>query len=140
MFNTTYINGGSQSHYHKHDIKVTEKRAATDESIKIFNEMKDKAKQEILEGYFLDTNYAKGSLIVSKEAKNMCSVIDVLIKINNHEYHFEERIKDYDRLDLKKDDYLRMIYEKIGMSISEKLMNEAMNNNESYLREFVYGV
>lgn len=45
MFNhtTLVLGGGSESHTHHHNTKVVEQRAPTDESIRLLQEMQDKA-------------------------------------------------------------------------------------------------
>jgi len=56
MFDRTYIVPGRRSVHHSHDVRVTEKRAPTDESVRLLREMEAAANDRVLEAVRLTGN------------------------------------------------------------------------------------
>lgn len=101
MFNTTVI--------HKHDtvvqsgpkqIDVHEHRAPTDQSVKLLNEMEEKARKNIICKVQLDDNILNGVAIVYVDerwtAAKLSIVVHLRFSINGKEYFFEERYSYHD--------------------------------------------
>ena len=56
MFDKYVLNPGGGSHSHYHKTEVTEKRAPTDESVKLLREMEQKALDQIVDGFLIQGN------------------------------------------------------------------------------------
>jgi hypothetical protein len=54
----------SDTQYHRHDVKVEEKKAPTDESIRLLNEMQEKAIDNIVSKIEVKDNLVEGQIYV----------------------------------------------------------------------------
>jgi hypothetical protein len=75
---------------------LNEHRAPTDDSIRILNEMQDKAVKNIVDNILIDDNDLKGSVIIYRDPLMMGFKIFVRFRLNGKPYKFEERINTYD--------------------------------------------
>lgn len=93
----------NSTHNHRHvtnnyegnkTINVTEKRAPTDESVRLLNEMEAKALQNIVHKIVIDENHLKGVVVFYKD-EFMFNGFTLFIKfiLNEKEYSFEEQLK-----------------------------------------------
>ena len=93
MFDLTKIGGGeSHSWLVPYDKTVIEKRAPTDESIKLLNEMQEKAYDNITAIYRCENNKLQFSVVEFKPQPNYslgCRdyYLDVRIELNNNVYN-----------------------------------------------------
>ena len=103
----------SDKHYHTHNkteyvthevtknVNITEKRAPTDESIKILREMEEKTREQIVHSFYVDQNCLKAVAIFWRKDECMM-VLRCLFRyeINGHSFQDECEI---DRRQIRKD-------------------------------------
>lgn len=87
----------SENHYHHHDVKVEEKKAPTDESIRLLNEMQEKALDNLISKVEVKNNLVEGTVFAFEMARTSAALHhEVMIickfKINGHEYVVEKGI------------------------------------------------
>jgi hypothetical protein len=87
MFDKVILSGGD-SHHHTHHTTVTEKRAPTDESIKLLQEMQDRVLQDLLARDTLKACGIEAKLYILRDAMFGVKSI-VLMKINGKEIKSE---------------------------------------------------
>lgn len=117
------------THYHSstNEIKVTEKKAPTDESIRLYDEFLEKAKEQLVHSVVVDTNVLKGSVLVFRN--NLMS-FDCTYYINFLLNGKEYRIKG--TIDPKKarweqdpkNELIKMLYRSISETIAEEIIKE----------------
>lgn len=95
------------SHFHSHDnsvsvkfpdtIKVHEHKAPTDESIRLLEEMHDKAMDNIISKVKVDDNLVKGEVFLIEQPWNIKDMkIIIKFSINNQAFTIEKEISRYD--------------------------------------------
>lgn len=87
----------SENHYHRHEVNITEKKAPTDESIRILNEFQEKAldnliakvevKNNLIDGAVMAFDMARTSTAIQSEVTIICK-----FKINGQEFVVEKGI------------------------------------------------
>lgn len=75
-------------------INVEEKRAATDESIRLLNEMQEQARLNLIKQYTITDNNINGNVYYFKKHFTGEFVVDVFFTLNGKEYHSSESIRD----------------------------------------------
>jgi hypothetical protein len=78
-------------------IEVNEHKAPTDESIRIFDEFKDKALKRVIKSMKVENNVFKAS-ILAYAPEMITDEVSLYIKfnLNGHEYSFTERVHNQD--------------------------------------------
>lgn len=98
MFNKTFVFPQTGTEYVPYEKTVIEKRAPTDESIKLYKEMKEKAYSSILGTIELQDNILNVNGILYEEYISMDKVCKYRLMLNGREITGEIRSS---RLDLK---------------------------------------
>ena len=109
MFNRTVINKGDTHTY------VTEKRAPTDESVRLLREMESKAKEEVIKSISLPSNEFSGVVHLMRDYLSCQTKVVVLFKLNGKDHKVPISLDDF------KDDNL------------EKQMRKVLNDVSDYL-------
>lgn len=86
MFDTYNVRTGGGSHYHTHNVKVTEKKAPTDESVRLLREMETAAKEEIVKQITVANNIFNCAIHVLKEPYNLTDKIMTIYDLNGIKY------------------------------------------------------
>lgn len=117
------------THYHSGSskIEVTEKKAPTDESIRLYDEFLEKAKGQLVHSVVVDTNVLKGAVFCFKN-NFMSFSYTCFIKflLNGKEYKLEVTVdpkKARWEAD-PKNELIKMLYKSISESIAQELIKE----------------
>jgi len=122
MFNT-YITRQAPAYPQK--VTVNEHKAPTDDSVRIYDEMIQKAKNQIIDTYKVEDNELNGCVILSRSHKCLGCVASYKFSLNGEEYTFEEELEEF----LPRDQAIKNLVEKMGHVISATLFAKYMKNN-----------
>ena len=114
----------SQPQYVTREVTKTvhEHRAPTDESIKIYKEMVDKAEKSVLDAFVISDNILNGSIAVLRNIETMG--VDVVYRFMLNSKKFEGRIKlEYYEVMKGRDEVIRSAYEKMSKEITAHLFD-----------------
>lgn len=114
----------SQPQYVTREVTKTvhENRAPTDESIKIYKEMVDKAEKSVLDTFVISDNILNGSIVVLRNAETMG--IDVIYRFTLNGKKFEGRIRpEYHEVIKVRNEVIRIVYEKMSKEIASQLFD-----------------
>src|SRR4051812_2071854 len=68
LFKSTHIHNHKTEHVpYVKEVKITEHKAPTDESVKLLNEMQEKAKKNIIATIHIEQNYLKAIVIYTQD-------------------------------------------------------------------------
>lgn len=116
MFDRTVINEGDTHTY------VTEKRAPTDESIRLLREMENKAKEEVIKSISLPSNEFSGVVHLIRDHLSCQTNVVVLFKLNGKDHKVPISLDDF------KDDSLEKRMEKVLNDVSDYLSASILQN------------
>lgn len=116
MFDRTVINEGDTHTY------VTEKRAPTDESIRLLREMENKAKEEVIKSISLPSNEFSGVVHLMRDHLSCQTNVVVLFKLNGKDHKVPISLDDF------KDDSLEKRMEKVLNDVSDYLSASILQN------------
>jgi hypothetical protein len=97
MFNK-YVLKNNPTSYCTKSVKVNEHRAPTDESIRLLNEMQEKAQENIVDKFIVANNELNGNVLIFEDPITAGYKIFVRFRINGELYKFEEHVSQYDRV------------------------------------------
>lgn len=129
MFDHYTVRGKEYIPYEK-SVSVVEKRAPTDDSIRLYAEIKEKAYSSVLSTIELQDNILNLSAIVYEEVNSMHKVCKYRLTLNGKEILGEKRI---DALDIKTKD-IREVYSEIVNDISQYIAVEILKEVEEDIR------
>jgi len=118
MFNTYENHTHNHSSYKK--VDVHEHRAPTDESIRIYEEIKEKAYNSILQSIKIENNEFKCNAIVYKDYCSDKTSIKYLFLLNNKKYEGSIDVNIFDAKDKFK--IVSKLYEQLSENISGELL------------------
>lgn len=122
--------GGSTNISVRVDSKTIEKRAATDESVRLLNEFETKARENIIGKILVNDNTVNCCAVFYQEDLTLSFRIAIKFSINQTEYMIEEtmsrrewekRVKSFYHYDFKEGDLLR---EPLKQKFAEMLTEE----------------
>ena len=117
MFNKTLILPGNQSHYHNHNTKVTEKKAPTDESMRLLDEFKKEAKEAVVERGLIKVPSIDAEIAFMKSVKDFGYEMHYMVVLNG------KKIKgSYDIDELRDEDMMATIIDKVSKKIAANLI------------------
>jgi len=116
MFDAIHVNRVFDSSLRA--VTVTEKRAPTDESVRLLKEMEQKARDNIIASIELDSNLVKGRVFVMKEWLSGKNNFAVLMDINGKRVEIKVSTDEYDSVESQ----MQRIYEEIGKRIAVEVM------------------
>lgn len=93
MFNKYITNKGPSSI--SASITIQEKKAPTDDSIRLLSEMENKAKNNLMNKVIVEDNDLKGKLFIFKDDINSGYSLHTLFTLNGKEYEGTKRINTY---------------------------------------------
>lgn len=109
-------------------INIVEKRAPTDESIKILKEMQKEVAESIIERFPFMVFDVRGELIVLREFAIPRKRYVARIKLNGHFINVEMFIDDF--AEIKKQQIFEQLFKTIAERISEKFLNNCRIDGE----------
>ena len=76
-------------------VNVTEKRAPTDESVKILRDMEERARQHVLQTFHVENSVVDGIVVVFQlSPSDFSRYAYIRFSINGKEHHLRERLDD----------------------------------------------
>jgi hypothetical protein len=107
-------------------VTVHEHRAPTDASIRMLNEMQEKAKENILRSMIIDTNEMYGAVIFHQLSGIEGKVLwDAMFILNRKEIKLHGKINRNDfECGYSHETVLQMIVKRFGESIAEEFVNQ----------------
>lgn len=98
-----FIPGQTRTEYVTKKVNVTEKRAPTDDSLKLLKEMEEAARGNILDAFVIQDNTVNMSAVVLHDAQFDCKRVRYELKINGRKLSGGYKVElgfDYDRGDV----------------------------------------
>jgi len=116
MFDTVYVN----RHFNASTLTatVTEKRAPTDESVRLLREMEQAARDKIIKSIELESNTVSGRVFVMKDYLSGMNNFAVVMDINGKRVEIKTSTNEYSSREAQ----IRQVY----TSIAEQLTNVIM--------------
>jgi hypothetical protein len=131
MFDTTIVRHGD-SHTH-----VTEKRAPTDESVRLLREMENTAKKEVLKAVQLPSNDLSGVVHLMRDYMSCSTNVAVLFKLNGKEHKVIISLDDFRHADM--DSRIEQMVEQVSKYLAANILEKVFQSNQ--LREIAaYGI
>jgi len=133
MFDKYYMREGNSTHTHKHNVNVQENKAPTDESIKILNEMQEKARMNLIKHFEIEDNSLNGQIFLHQEPMTRQYIFSTRFTLNGIEYYAEKKIKDYK---LMAEDYpFELFYTELCGAITYELFGKNKHKAFNLFRE-----
>jgi hypothetical protein len=95
MFNTYMLGRSLGPTSMNASISVKEERASTDESIRLLNEMQEKARCNLIEHFIVDDNELKGKIFVFRDWATYEYIVVVAFTLNGKKYESEHSFKQF---------------------------------------------
>jgi hypothetical protein len=129
MFDRTIIRTGGETHKYS-KVEVTERKAPTDESIRLLREMEEKARNQVIERIEIKDNILEGT-ITSFQVDFDGEVFVAYFKLNGKEFIVKKRFT-YSELQTKgnKRKMVEFFLESISKAISEKIALAFFSTND----------
>lgn len=134
LFSTTHHHHKVEAVAYEKKVTINEYKAPTDDSIRIFKELEQKAKDSVITSFRVENNVIKADVVVVQENLQQDSLRFVVkFKVNGNEYLVEEVIDRYEW----KTEYMekfhgfgnerifRSVYQKFSELITMELMKQS---------------
>lgn len=105
------------------NVNVTEKRAPTDDSVRLLKEMERAAYDKIVAAIDLDSNLVKGRVHVMKDYLSGKNKFAVLMDINGKRVEIKVSTNEFDSPEAQ----LHEVYDTIGKRIAAEVMPDVMS-------------
>lgn len=108
------------------EVNVHEHRAPTDDSVRLMNEMTDKATKNIVDRLIIDSNELKAvgiSMVSSRIIHAGGTQLLITFKLNGKKYYVEKELIRDELTDINKT-FIHLIFNKISEIIAEALIRE----------------
>lgn len=118
---------------------IHEHRAPTDESIKLFKEMQDKAFVSVISNIEVETNIFTGKIVCFN--RNYYNGYDYqlifIFNLGGERFEIKENIDEFKYRVLNKENLIEKLFEKVSSVIAEKIFNQAISENYEF-KEFLF--
>lgn len=104
-------------------VNVTEKRAPTDESVRLLREMEKAATDKIIKSLELVSNTLHARVHVMKEHLSGKNQFAVIMDLNGKRYDIRVSTNEYDSIDTQ----VEQIYQSIGNQIAQIIMPDVFS-------------
>lgn len=94
MFDRSSVNIVEAPNYPQ-EVNVTEKRAPTDESVKILMEMETRVRDRFVKAFIFEDNPFNGAIVIYKDPRTYRLCGDAVFKINGKEHRVEVEVDDF---------------------------------------------
>lgn len=123
----------SQYHFHNHNVRaethVTERRAPTDESVRLLKEMEFEAKQKIVESITVNNTTFECSIQYSRDGLNDADNYWVLYRLNGKQSKLEIVIPRYKNLtDIEKIIHVR---DELAKDIAANMIDDLLRTERT---------
>ena len=106
------------------NVSVTEKKAPTDESVKLLREMQLKAENELLRAVHLDSNEFKGMVHVYRDVVNAGKRVIILFELNGKQVRHESLIREW----TKREDIGTILRKELSETIAREVILASFSN------------
>lgn len=117
-----------QQHNHPSEIKIIEKKAPTDDSIRLYDELLEKTKSQILGQIKVEDNIVNGSVIFFKAQLENFDLVEYAakFKLNGIEHIVNGSFKRIDTLwgTDKEQKAIQLLYENLAKHIAAKILQD----------------
>jgi hypothetical protein len=127
MFDKTVIVRGSTEYVpYEKKVTVNEHRAPTDDSIKLFEEMKAKAYQSLLDTIQINDNSLNVKALVYKDVYSALTLCKYALTLNGNQSIGEIRLNEYDLMDRQKviDEIISQASQHVVHEIAKTVLTE----------------
>lgn len=141
LFKTTHIhNHKTEAVPYVKEVKITEHRAPTDESVRLLNEMQEKAERNIIAQVRVDENHLKGTIIYFQESLPDWKYRYALkFQLNGREHIMDGDIDKFDLAEIERKAYMgignREVFEALHRRFSDLIAEQLMNQSPDFLRD-----
>lgn len=111
------------------EINVTEKRAPTDESVRLLREMEAKAKAEVIKATAVNDNHFTGVIHTMFDALSQQTTVRLVYSLNGKKLTTDYHINDSRSLDDSIAGLIDAVARDIAIEILRKPISEAMKAN-----------
>ena len=115
------------------EINVTEKRAPTDESVRLLREMEAKAKAEVIKATAVNDNHFTGVIHTMFDALSYRTTVRLVYSMNGKKLTTDYHIDDSRSLDDSIAGLIDAVARDIAIEILRKPISEAMKANHGIL-------
>ena len=115
------------------EINVTEKRAPTDESVRLLREMEAKAKAEVIKATAVNDNHFTGVIHTMFDALSQQTTVRLVYSLNGKKLTTDYHIDDSRSLDDSIAGLIDVVARDIAIEILRKPISEAMKANHGIL-------
>lgn len=126
MFDSYNRIGGSYIPY-PYEKTIIEKKAPTDDSIRLYEEIKEKAYKSIIDTIKIDDNILKVNAIVYQDALSYNRICKYRLLLNNNEIEGEIVIDNVEFISYDRIQIMKRIYEEVSKSISYEIIKLVFN-------------
>lgn len=112
------------------ETTIHEHRAPTDESIKIYKDMVEKAEKSVLDRFELRDNFLNCSMAILEKVDNMSKRVVYKVVLNGKIIEGTLDI-ELNHLMLGRDEVIKMVYEKISKEITQQLFESITQESVS---------
>ena len=145
LFSTNHIHQ-SRTEYVPYckEVNITEKKAPTEESVRLLKEMKDKAQLNIIATIKIEENFLKAVAIYYRDEIVMNRMTyHIRFELNGKEYTIEDYIDNFEWRQEMSKSYMglgnEVIFRALHKKFSEMVANELMKQSPDFLRNVVGG-
>lgn len=119
---------GSEHHYHTHN--VTEKRAPTDESVRLLKEMEDEARKKITETTTVHNTEFVCKIHKYHDALNASDMYAVIYTLNGKQSRIDLTVECYK--ELTPEQTACLIRDNVAMDIANKMLRTAFMDEKKW--------
>lgn len=111
---------------------IHEHKAPTDESVRILNEMEEKARENIIRKFVIDDNILNGCIVEFKDDRYAHDrIVQFRFTLNGREHLHEVRGRDVDALTDRRQ-FLDYLFKMVSELIAERLISEFAAKTSNY--------
>lgn len=126
MFDRTFISAPKETTYVDHNVTITEKRAPTDESVKLLAEMERAAENKVIGHGEIKNNTLSAEWFVSEDLLNWRHNVAVRVKLNGREHIIKFTLDDEYKDDL--DTLIDAVRGKVAERIADDILLPAFGS------------
>lgn len=137
MFNTTHIHQHKTEHVpYVKKVEVTEKKAPTDESVRLLNEMQEKARENIIHSINIDTNVLKAlTVFYRNDIMNPKVEYHIKFQLNDEQFLVKAEMNHNELINDASSVY-KMLFEKTAIAITKEIFEKSPTIIESFNKLF----
>lgn len=118
----TVVHVGSKNHHHSHNTTITEKKAPTDESLKLLNEYKKEAIDSILERGLIKVPSIKAEIAYARRQDIFCQFIDFRLILNGKTIKGSYEVDTTDKINLDK--FMEVVLSRVVIELSKEIIKK----------------